>query len=906
MDYLKKHGLTSDKVAESREKYGSNLITPQKQQSILSMFLQKFKDPIIIILLVALVLSFGISVYEYGHTGSGNVFFEPIGILVAIVLATGIGFMFELSAKRKFDVLNKSNDETFVKVVRDGSVCRIMKKDVVVGDYVILETGDEVPADGTLCEAVSLQINESSLTGEPVCGKTVVEEDFDPEATYPSNMVLRGTSVMEGHGAMVVDKVGDHTEYGKVYRGSQMDNNIKTPLNLQLEKLARFISYASYAIAALIIISQTIIYINSGEHTWVEFGSHMLKTFMIAVTVIVVAVPEGLPMSVTLSLALSMKRMLNANTLVRKMHACETMGACTVICTDKTGTLTKNKMTVYAPDFFCLDGNKLGQDRCSKLIADSISVNSTAFIETDGKSVIGNPTEGALLLWMKDNGMDYDAVRKNHEVVEQLTFSTERKYMATVGREKGQAKTYLYVKGAPEIVMGMCSKVLENDVCELGSDKKASISSAILEYQNKGMRTLGFAFKEVTDDKSQFENSRIADTAELVFLGFVAISDPVRDDIPGAIGECFSAGIKVKIVTGDTTATAKEIARQIGLWKDGDGDRNIITGVDFAAASDEELLERIDDIKIMARARPIDKSRLVNLLQRKGHVVSVTGDGTNDAPALKAAQVGLSMGDGTSVAKEASDITILDNSFRSIVNAVMWGRSLYNNIRRFIVFQMTINVVACIIVLLGSFFGTESPLTVTQMLWVNLIMDTFAALALASLPPDGRVMQYKPRKQTDSIISSKMARQIILTGLCFVVILFMLMQYFRSADITAMTGFSFADMFRSAFRLSPDGELSRYELSVFFTVFVFMQFWNMFNAKAFMSGRSAFHDIRHSGNFLLVAFIILIGQVVIVTFGGEMFTVHALQPMDWVLIFLCTSPILIIGEIYRLIVRDRA
>ena len=685
-----------------------------------------------------------------------------------------------------------------------------------------------------------------------------------------------------------------------------MDNNIKTPLNLQLEKLARFISYASYAIAALIIISQNIIYINSGEHTWVEFGSHMLKTFMIAVTVIVVAVPEGLPMSVTLSLALSMKRMLNANTLVRKMHACETMGACTVICTDKTGTLTKNKMTVYAPDFFCLDGNKLGQDRCSKLIADSISVNSTAFIETDGKSVIGNPTEGALLLWMKDNGMDYDAVRKNHEVVEQLTFSTERKYMATVGREKGQSKTYLYVKGAPEIVMGMCSKVLENDVCELGSDKKASISSAILEYQNKGMRTLGFAFKEVTDDKSQFENSRIADTAGLVFLGFVAISDPVRDDIPGAIGECFSAGIKVKIVTGDTTATAKEIARQIGLWKDGDGDRNIITGVDFAAASDEELLERIDDIKIMARARPTDKSRLVNLLQRKGHVVSVTGDGTNDAPALKAAQVGLSMGDGTSVAKEASDITILDNSFRSIVNAVMWGRSLYNNIRRFIVFQMTINVVACIIVLLGSFFGTESPLTVTQMLWVNLIMDTFAALALASLPPDGRVMQYKPRKQTDSIISSKMARQIILTGLCFVVILFMLMQYFRSADITSMTGFSFADMFRSAFRLSPDGELSRYELSVFFTVFVFMQFWNMFNAKAFMSGRSAFHDIRHSGNFLLVAFIILIGQVVIVTFGGEMFTVHALQPMDWVLIFLCTSPILIIGEIYRLIVRDRA
>lgn len=903
----RKKGLTSQEVLASREKYGANIITPQKQQSIFSMFLQKFKDPIIIILLVALLLSFGISIYEYNHTGSMNVFFEPVGIFIAIILATGIGFMFELSAKRKFDVLNKTNDETLVKVLRDGDISKVMKKDVVVGDNVILETGDEVPADGVLYEAVALQINESSLTGEPMCRKTVVEADFDKEATYPSNMVLRGTSVIEGHGVMTVQQVGDSTEYGKVYIGSQMDNNIKTPLNMQLDKLAKFISYASYAIAALIIVSQTVIYANAGSHSWIEFGSHMLKTFMVAVTVIVVAVPEGLPMSVTLSLALSMKRMLNSNTLVRKMHACETMGACTVICTDKTGTLTKNQMTVYSPEFPSLEDGKLDMASDSaRLIADGMAVNSTAFIDKDGKGVIGNPTEGALLLWLRANGVDYASLRDGYSVVEQLTFSTERKYMATVG-ENREGRRYLFVKGAPEMVLGMCDSIKgKGNVEALDESRRKAQTEEFLKYQNKGMRTLGFACREVTDGAQQIADSRISDNTGLVFLGFAAISDPIRDDIPYAISECFSAGINVKIVTGDTTATAKEIARQIGLWKDGDGDANIITGVDFAAASDEELLERIDDIKIMARARPTDKSRLVSLLQKKNHVVAVTGDGTNDAPALKAAQVGLSMGDGTSVAKEASDITILDNSFNSIVNAVMWGRSLYNNIRRFILFQMTINVVACLIVLIGSFLGVESPLTVTQMLWVNLIMDTFAALALASLPPDSNVMKDKPRKQTDHIVSPTMFRQIVSVGVLFVVVLFALLQYFRYADVTSMLDFSFSELFSSFFRFdSTSTNLSSYELSVFFTVFVLMQFWNMFNAKAFMSHKSSFSDMSHSKNFLLVAALILVGQILIVTFGGEMFSVHRLSVTDWVLIILCTSPILIVGEVAHLFSRRK-
>ncbi|MDR3193990.1 MAG: calcium-translocating P-type ATPase, PMCA-type [Tannerella sp.] len=888
-------GLSDAQVLESRKQHGANILTPPDREPLWKAFLEKFTDPIIIILLVALVLSVGVSCYEFfsGH-GAASVFFEPAGILIAVLLATVVGFCFELSANRKFEVLNKVNDDTSVKVIRNGNICRISKKEVVAGDVVILETGEEVPADGELLEAVSLQINESTLTGEPVIRKTTRPADFNPDATYPSNHALKGTTVADGHGIMQVRAVGDATEYGKVYEGAQIDCSVETPLNRQLDRLAGLITKASYGIAAAIVGGRLMTYfIGLDVLDWIHFGGYFLNTVMIAVTVIVVAVPEGLPMSVTLSLALSMKRMLSTNNLVRKMHACETMGATTVICTDKTGTLTQNRMKIHQTNFYGLTEQKLADDETSRLIMEGIAVNATAYLDFSDKArvrTLGNPTEGALLLWLYEQGVNYLPLREEAEIVEQLTFSTERKYMATVVRSPLSGKKVLYVKGAPEILLSLCS-----DVPVDGAD----IHAQLLQYQHQAMRTLGFASQIVENDEPCIREGRLSPSVRLTFSGIVAISDPIRAEVPDAVKSCLEAGIHVKIVTGDTPGTAKEIGRQIGLWSNSEPEEHHLSGIDFAAMSDAELLDRVSDLKILSRARPMDKQRLVKLLQEKNQVVAVTGDGTNDAPALNAAQVGLSMGDGTSVAREASDITILDNSFSSISRAVMWGRSLYQNIQRFILFQMTISVAACLIVLIGSFLGTESPLTVTQMLWVNLIMDTFAALALASLPPDERVMKDKPRKTSDHIISPSMTKGILGAGLVFVALLFGLLQYFKHADVTSLRQFDRVDFGRYFFDFSAGNGLSPYELSLFFTVFVMLQFWNMFNAKAFMTGRSAFRQLRRCRGFLSVAAVILLGQGVIVSAGGEMFNVVPLKLADWAILTVATSAVLWIGELLR-------
>ena len=693
-------GLNDRQVEESRAKHGVNLLTPPKRPSMWKLYLEKFRDPVIRVLLVAAVFSLIISIIE-------NEYAETIGIFFAIFLATGIGFWFEYDANKKFDLLNAVNEETPVTVVRNGKVHEIPRKDVVVGDIVILNTGEEIPADGTLLEAISLQVNESSLTGELMVNKTTVEADFDEDATYPSNSVMRGTSITDGHGVMRVERVGDATEIGKVARQATEQSGEQTPLNIQLSKLANLIGKVGFTIAALTFIIFTskdlYVYLQAGPvsdwHGWLDIARIVLKYFMMAVTLIVVAVPEGLPMSVTLSLALNMRRMLKTNNLVRKMHACETMGAITVICTDKTGTLTQNLMQVYDAQ---LDG---GQD---DVVAEGIAANSTAFLEEKAEggkpSGVGNPTEVALLLWLNERGKDYTSLRENAKVVNQLTFSTERKYMATLVDSPILQKRVLYMKGAPEIVMGKC---------DLDAEQIAHHNEQLLAYQNKAMRTLGLAYKVVPEGAST-DPAELVSEGGLTFSGIFAISDPIRPDVPEAVKKCQSAGIGVKIVTGDTPGTATEIARQIGLWQPGDTERNRITGTEFAALSDEEALDRVLDLKVMSRARPMDKQRLVQLLQQKGAVVAVTGDGTNDAPALNHAQVGLSMGTGTSVAKEASDITLLDDSFHSIATAVMWGRSLYKNIQRFIVFQLTINVVALLSVLLGAFFGTSLPLTVTQ------------------------------------------------------------------------------------------------------------------------------------------------------------------------------------------------
>lgn len=839
-------GLTTDEVVRSREKYGRNVLTPPERKSLWVKFVEKFADPLIIILLVAGTLSVCISLYEYFCAGHGaSVFFEPVGIFVAILLATGLSFIFEEQAEREFLVLNMVNDEEPVQVIRASGAMMVPKCDIVVGDIVLLATGQEVPADGRLVEAVTMSVDESTLTGESLCHKTTDESHFDPEATYPSNRVLRGTKVMEGHGVMVVDHVGDATENGKVYTEAQIDEGKRTPLDMQFVRLGNLISWSSYAVGFLIVMGRISVWFMTNDGFDAEsFVTYILQSFMLAVTLVVCSVPEGLPMAVTLSLAYSMKRMLRTNNLVRKMHACETMGATTVICTDKTGTLTQNRMTV-------VDTLVVGENT---QLCMNMAVNSTAMLDVEGKPV-GNPTEGALLVWLKDKGFDYLSMRNEVRKISEVPFCTERKYMSTTVCRGDREVTF--IKGAPEIVAEMCG---------------TEVPEEVLVWQRQAKRTLAFA-------------------SDGVLSGFVAIADPVRDEVPGAIAECHRAGIVVKVVTGDTVGTACEIARQIGLVV---GKENVITGPEFAALTDDELSARANDIKVIARARPADKKRMVEALQRLGHVVAVTGDGTNDAPALNAANVGLSMGDGTAVAKQASDITIVDNSFASIGRAVMWGRSLYQNIQRFIMFQMTINVAACLVVLGGAFMDTRSPLTVTQMLWINLIMDTFAAMALASLPPNKEVMQCGPRRQSDFIISRSMWVRILGMGVGFAVFLLLVlwrMQHVESNDLFDLVNFAGL----------PSGghfHLTDHECSLFFTTFVMLQFWNMFNARAFATGHSAL-DLRGCKGFRIIALMIFFGQILIVQVGGHFFNVTPLSFYEWFSVIAVTSLVFVAGEVYR-------
>jgi len=955
----KKHitGLTDSEVTESRKLHGTNLLTPPQKEPVWKLFIEKFKDPIIRILLIAAFLSLGIS---FVH----NEFAETIGIFFAIFLATGVAFWFELDASNKFNLLNKVNDETLVKVIRNGNICEVPKSAIVVGDVVLLSTGDEVPADGELVEAVSLQLNESSLTGEAVIQKTTHEADFDEEATYPSNRVYRGTTVVDGHGTARISLVGDSTEYGKVAHESTRMSGEETPLNKQLDGLAKLIGIIGFLLAIMTFVALFVKGIQTGEtaftamqkfstlaiilatmtamakawvpiifgglqlykvnlqtpksvadgswirwiltafalfialagiaypfgfelnrpEAWVNLNTagKILSYFMVSVTLIVVAVPEGLPMSVTVSLALSMRRMLQSNNLVRKMHACETMGATTVICTDKTGTLTQNKMKVFKTNFFALKQQKLADNEASDLIRMAIAANSTAYLDFSDPShvvPIGNPTEAALLFWLNDQGSNYLEIRNNTEIVDQLTFSTERKYMATVVLSPNGQKI-LFVKGAPEIILDHCQTIQLAEKIVPVVDYKAEIEQLLHGYQDQAMRTLGFACEVIEDEQDRIVGGRVVSSG-LQFIGIAAISDPVREDVPAAVAECLHAGIKIKIVTGDTPGTAREIGRQIGIWNETQGNEQLITGVEFAALTDEEAMIRIRKLTIMCRARPTDKQRLVQLLQRAGAVVAVTGDGTNDAPALNFAHVGLSMGSGTSVAKEASDITLLDDSFKSIATAVMWGRSLYQNIQRFILFQLTINVTAMVIVFLGSIFGHEMPLTVTQMLWVNLIMDTFAAAALASLPPNKMVMKHKPRKNNDFIITPKMRAVILGVATLFVGFLLWLLYYYSDAA----------------------GNISRENLSRFFSIFVLLQFWNLFNAKAFLSGHSAFYQLHKSTGFILTAVLILVGQVLIVTFGGDVFRTVPLTFVEWLKMVAATSVVLWMGEAVRLVGR---
>ena len=857
---MKEHqhrGLTSAQVEESRRLHGDNLITPRKGDSAWKLFAEKFRDPIIQVLLVAALLSLAMAFID-------GEFLETIGIICAIVLATCVGFFFELDAMRRFKRLNLVNDDIPVKVVRDGEMTEVPRRDVVVGDLVYVENGETVPADGKLVKAVSLKINESTLTGEPEVDKTTDERFFDAEATYPSDALLRGTTVVDGYGEMIVEAVGDRTEAGRVTEQSSIASEEPTPLYKQLTRLSRMIGKIGIAVSIAIFVAMLAKAYLGGELStgdWVQTSKELLRIFMVSVALIVMAVPEGLPMSITLSLALSMRRMLKTNNLVRKMHACETMGAVTVICTDKTGTLTQNKMHVDE----LVSYDELPEQAFDELIA----LNSTAFLDAEGK-IIGNPTEGALLEWMRGRGVSYEQLREGAKIIDRLTFSTERKYMATIIESGLSGRRILCVKGAPEIVRSM----------SLPDGRDEEVQTRLLAFQNRAMRTLGIAWRECTEEDAL----QAVEAGGLRFAAVAAISDPVREDVPAAVARCLGAGIAIKIVTGDTPATAREIARQIGLWNDAvDGEHNHMTGTEFAAMSDEELLERVGELKIMSRARPLDKQRLVRLLQQRGEVVAVTGDGTNDAPALNFANVGLSMGSGTSVAKDASDITLLDDSFASIATAVMWGRSLYRNIQRFVLFQLTINFAAIVICFVGAIFGTDMPLTVVQILWVNIIMDTFAAMAMASLPPNPEVMRDRPRPRNEFIITPAMARTLFTCGGVMVVVLLGMLFYWSFGS----------------------GEMTVRELTLFFSTFVFMQFWNMFNAKGFETRHSVFKDWHGCREFFLILLVIAVGQVLIVEFGGAVFRTVPLSWGEWAAVIGSTSLIAIGGEVVRTLGRRR-
>ncbi len=884
-------GLTAEQVTASRQQHGDNVLTPPAHEPLWKQFLDKFNDPLIKILLVALLLSVGLSIYEFFWLGMGvSILFEPTGIFIAIVLATLVGFLVEVNANKKFRLLNQTDDHVMVKVMRAGHITQVPRCDIVVGDIVILDTGEKVPADGIVLDSHNLTVDESSFTGEPSAWKThdaAIAAAHESTTTYPANLLLRASTIIEGGATMRVERVGDKTEYGKIYRDAQIDNNIKTPLTQQLDRLGRTIARGSYFMAGLLVLGRLLEYFIAGSEGLVADAQYFIETVMLAVTLIVVSVPEGLPMSVTLSLALSMRKMLKHNNLVRRMHACETMGATTVICTDKTGTLTQNKMQVYQAHFYGLEGgDKLTDDEASMIVKEGIACNSTAFIDdSDPGNIValGNPTEGALLLWLKQAGSDYMELREGAEELAQLPFSTMNKFMATVINSVA-GKRLLLVKGAPEIVLRLCNTIA-------GDVTLQQINDELANYQSKAMRTLAFAYAELPDGLDAEEALKQLTSAGyqgLTFEGIVAISDPVRTDVSAAIQDCHTAGVKVKIITGDTGPTAREIGRQVGLWTDEDSDDAIITGPDFAALGDDEAAQRAAAIKIMARARPDDKARLVRLLQQQGEVVAVTGDGTNDAPALNAAQVGLSMGDGTAVAKEASDITILDNSFASINKAVLWGRSLYSNIQRFILFQLAVNVCACLVVAICSFFSKQPALTVTQMLWVNLIMDTFAALALAALPPNSVLMRQKPRDSKASIITPTMMKFIMLSGMIFAVLMIGLYYYFvREANGGPV------------FARGINPNINPREMGIFFSVFVFLQFWNMLNARAYATGKWAFNNLEDSKVFWAVAAVIFIGQIVIVQYASPLFNCAPLDWTTWLWIILGTSPVFIIGQLAR-------
>ncbi len=827
-------GLQSSQVEELRKTYGANAMTPPVRESLWKQYLQKFDDPIIKILLLAVTISLIVSLVQ----GSG--FLDTIGIIVAILLATGIAFFNEYRSSREFDILNAHRDDMGVKAIRDGHPTSVPSRDIVVGDLILLEAGDAVPADGWLSISDDLNSDESAFTGES-----------EPVRKDIQSRVLKGSFVTAGKGRMIAAAVGDSAQMGLIAASLGIDHATQTPLEHKLEALAGIISKFGYAMAVLICGTLFIRGLMFGEVTGlnIETANHILHYVMLAVVIVVAAVPEGLPMSVALSLSLAMRKMTKANCLVRRLIACETIGSATTVCTDKTGTLTKNQMEVVASSA----GNPVRPENLpgtpSEWITLTAAVNGTAHLEErEGRViVIGNSTEGALNRWLRQHKLDYQQLRAETTVTKQYLFDGKRKRMSTVVTLEGNP--YLLVKGAPEIISGLCT--VKPDL------------GGVSELASRAMRTLAFAHKMIIDgDESE---------TGLTWDGYVGIRDPLRDDIAASVASCQSAGIRVRMVTGDNPETARAIARDAGILQQG----TVVTGTEFRTLTEDQQVTAAQELDVMARAEPMDKLLLVTALQKTGAVVAVTGDGTNDAPALKHADVGLAMGiAGTEVAREASDIILLDDSFGSITNAVLWGRSLYENIQRFLLFQLTINFSACLLIFIASLMGFPEPFTIIQILWINIIMDTLAAFALCSEAPHAGLMKHRPIPHDAKIISPFMWISIIVTGAFFII----------GGMLQIATGFL--------------GGTTAAEINtVFFAAFIIAAVWNGINCRALDGKMPAF--FRGNPTFFVVMGVIVLAQILIIQYGGMIFGTVPLSLHQWIVIVIATASVLVIGLLLR-------
>ncbi|WP_099203841.1 calcium-translocating P-type ATPase, PMCA-type [Scatolibacter rhodanostii] len=862
-------GLSSAQIESNRSKYGNNMLTREKPESLFKRIIAAASEPMILMLIMAGVIALVVNIIR-ASTGSEADFLECVGIFAAISLSVLITVVMEGKSAKAFEALSKISDDTVIKVLRNGDTQMLSQRELVVGDIILLSAGDKVPADGRLLQSSGLTADESALTGESVPAKKEAEYSIDDAKTplaERANMLYSGNFITSGNCKMMVTAVGDNTEFGKIAKELTSTERSSTPLQEKLARLGKTITILGVIAAAVVFISELISFAMSG-------GLHLeevLEAFVTSIVLIVAAVPEGLPTIVAVSLSINIIKLSQQNALVKKMIASETVGCINVICSDKTGTLTENKMTVSA--YYDGRWHEHADELTSDWLIHNVCLNTTADISQDG-TFIGNPTECAMLNFYenssarKNSGKSYKDERSDHDVLHAFPFSSELKHMTTISKVDG--KIISYVKGSPECVFSMCS---------LSDNEKSNAEHFITKSQEKSMRVIAFAHKELDQMKDyEDEHHHAAMETDMIFDGFVAISDPLRADVYEAVKNCRMAGIDLKILTGDNIVTAKAIADELHILSD---ERIAVEAREVAELSDEELLKLLPKISVIARSTPTIKMRVVKLLKSQGNVVAVTGDGINDAPALKNADVGIAMGiSGTEVSKQASDIVLLDDSFSTIVKAIAWGRGIYENFKRFIQFQLTVNVSSVIVVFTSILLGLKAPFTALQLLWINIIMDGPPALTLGLEPIYDDLMARKPTKRSDNILSRTMLTRIGLTGVYISVVF--LCQYV----------FNFL------------GAAEEETTTVLFTLFALFQLFNAFNCRE-LHTTSIFKHLLKNRIMLIVISITFILQILIIQFAGAFFGTVPLELAMWVKLLALSFSAIILSEIVKLVLRKK-